>query len=296
MSHGLINILKPPGMTSHDVVSFIRRTYHLKRVGHAGTLDPAAAGILPVALGTGTRLLEYMTDSDKSYRVSLTIGYETDTGDDTGTVTRSAECTMPTRQRIEEVLASFLGNIEQVPPMYSAIKVQGKKLYELARAGVTIERQARSITIHTIKLLSMNQESILFDVTCSKGTYIRSLCTDIGEKINCPVVMSFLVRTRVGAFSLDNACTLEEIESSPDSALLPVDHALGHLPKITLSPEMTKAFKHGQSILCQHDPDCDQVLRRIYDDQDQLIGIGQKKPGTLMMSPVKVLASGSSDN
>ena len=123
MTGGLINVLKPPGMTSHDVVSFIRRTYHLKRVGHAGTLDPAATGVLPVALGPATRMLEYMTDCDKSYRVELTIGYETDTGDDTGTITNSLDCTMPTESQIEEVLSSFLGTIKQVPPMYSAIKI-----------------------------------------------------------------------------------------------------------------------------------------------------------------------------
>ena len=292
MIGGLINILKPPGMTSHDVVSFIRRTYHLKRVGHAGTLDPAAAGVLPVALGPATRLLEYMTDCDKSYRVELTIGYETDTGDDTGTITNSTDCTMPARDRIEEVLASFLGTIEQVPPMYSAIKVQGKKLYELARAGITVERKARTITIHKINLLKMNQKSILFDVTCSKGTYIRSLCTDIGAKINCPVVMSFLVRTRVGSFSLDHAFTLEEIGENSESAILPVDNALDYMPKVILSQEVSSAFKHGQNILISTDDEYGQTLLRIYDHQNSFIGIGQRKAGTAVIIPVKVLISG----
>lgn len=182
MTSGLINVLKPPGMTSHDVVSFIRRTYHLKRVGHAGTLDPAASGVLPVALGSATRLLEYMTDTDKSYRVELTIGYETDTGDDTGAILNNAVCVMPVKTEIEKVLSSFIGTIEQIPPMYSAIKIQGKKLYELARAGITVERQPRIITIHNITLLHIDDTRILFDVTCSKGTYIRSLCSDIGKK------------------------------------------------------------------------------------------------------------------
>lgn len=293
MIGGLINIVKPPGMTSHDIVSFIRRTYHLKRVGHAGTLDPAAAGVLPVALGSSTRLLEYMTDTDKSYRVELTIGYETDTGDDTGSITNTAICSMPTRNQIEEVLASFLGTIEQVPPMYSAIKIQGKKLYELARAGITIERQARAVTIHAIKLLNLNQQSILFDVTCSKGTYIRSLCTDIGKKINCPVVMSFLVRTRVGSFSLEQAFTLEEIAENPDSALLPVDTALSYMPKVVLSSEMATAFKHGQNIFGMMDAEKEQTLLRIYDQQNVFIGIGQKNLGATVIIPVKVLLSES---
>lgn len=292
MTGGLINILKPPGMTSHDVVSFIRRTYHLKRVGHAGTLDPAAAGVLPVALGPATRMLEYMTDCDKSYRVELTIGYETDTGDDTGTITNSTDCTMPDHSHIEEVLSSFLGTIEQIPPMYSAIKIQGKKLYELARAGITVERKARVVTIHEISLLKVNEKSILFDVTCSKGTYIRSLCTDIGTKINCPVVMSFLVRTRVGSFAVDQAFTLEEIGLHPESSILPVDHALGHMPQVILSPELTKAFKHGQNIPTTLSDECDQDLLRIYDHDNVLIGIGQKKANVPTIIPIKVLISG----
>jgi len=292
MTGGLINIVKPPGMTSHDVVSFIRRTYNLKRVGHAGTLDPAAAGVLPVALGPATRLLEYMTDCDKSYRVELTIGYETDTGDDTGTITQRIDCTMPAQSKVEDVLASFLGTIEQIPPMYSAIKVQGKKLYELARAGITIERKARTITIHAINLLQIDQQKILFDVTCSKGTYIRSLCTDIGVKINCPVVMSFLVRTRVGCFSLDQAFTLEEIEKNSASVILPVDNALDYMPKVILSHDMAGAFKHGQNIVIGTHDEKSQTLLRIYDHQNLFIGIGQRKAGTAVIIPIKVLISG----
>lgn len=292
MMGGLINVLKPPGMTSHDVVSFIRRTYHLKRVGHAGTLDPAAAGVLPVALGPGTRMLEYMTDCDKSYRVELTIGYETDTGDATGTIISEQNCTMPTKDILERVLSSFLGKIEQVPPMYSAIKVQGKKLYELARAGITVERKARQIEIHSITLLNITENTILFDVVCSKGTYIRSLCTDIGLQINCPVVMSFLVRTGVGSFLLDQAYSLEEIAERPDEVVLPVDSALAYMARITLSAELTKAFKHGQMISVHRDEEVTGQLLRIYDSQHVLIGIGQEKPGTSLITPIKVLVSG----
>ncbi len=289
MSNGLINVLKPPGMTSHDVVSFIRRNYHLKRVGHAGTLDPAASGVLPVALGTATRLLEYMTDTDKSYRVELTIGYETDTGDDTGTVVSTVACSMPTKIEIEQVLSSFIGTIEQIPPMYSAIKIQGKKLYELARAGITVERQPRIITIHSIALLHMDDTRILFDVTCSKGTYIRSLCSDIGQQINCPVVMSFLVRTHVGDFPLEKSFTLQEIEENPQDALLPLDYALEHMPKLILAPEMAQAFKYGQTIINHTLKVSNQELLRIYEQENLFIGIGQINTDTAVITPIKVI-------
>jgi len=289
MSNGLINVLKPPGMTSHDVVSFIRRTYHLKRVGHAGTLDPAAAGVLPVALGSATRLLEYMTDSDKGYRVELTIGYETDTGDDTGTIINQATCNMPEKIEIERILTSFIGRIEQIPPMYSAIKIQGKKLYELARAGITVERQPRTIIIHNINLLYMDNTRILFDVTCSKGTYIRSLCTDIGQKIKCPVVMSFLVRTHVGCFSLEKAFTLQEIEKDPQNAILPLDYALQYMPKLVLTPEMAQAFKYGQAIINHTLKESNQSLLRIYEQESLFIGIGQKNTDTAVITPIKVI-------
>jgi tRNA pseudouridine55 synthase len=289
MSNGLINVLKPPGMTSHDVVSFIRRTYHLKRVGHAGTLDPNAAGVLPVALGSATRLLEYMTDTDKSYRVELTIGYETDTGDDTGTILNRIDCSMPEKIKIEKTLASFIGTIEQIPPMYSAIKIQGKKLYELARAGITVERQPRTITIHRINLLHIDERRILFDVTCTKGTYIRSLCTDIGLKLKCPVVMSFLVRTHVGCFSLERAFTLQEIEQNPLKATLPLDYALEHMPKLVLTPEMAQAFKYGQAIINHTLKESGQTLLRIYEQENSFIGIGQKNTDTAVITPIKVI-------
>jgi tRNA pseudouridine55 synthase len=289
MTSGLINVLKPPGMTSHDVVSFIRRTYHLKRVGHAGTLDPAASGVLPVALGSATRLLEYMTDTDKSYRVELTIGYETDTGDDTGTILNNAVCVMPVKSEIEKVLSSFIGTIEQIPPMYSAIKIQGKKLYELARAGITVERQPRIITIHNITLLHVDDTRILFDVTCSKGTYIRSLCSDIGQKINCPVVMSFLVRTRVGDFSLENSFTLQEIENNSPIALLPLDYALGYMPKVILTPEIAQAFQYGQSIVNSTLTVSKQTVLRIYDQEHSFIGIGQINTDAAVITPIKVI-------
>ncbi|CUH96137.1 tRNA pseudouridine synthase B [Propionispora sp. 2/2-37] len=289
MTAGVINVLKPPGMTSHDVVSFIRRTYGIKRVGHAGTLDPAATGVLPVFFGQATRMIEYVSDCDKSYRVELTFGYATDTGDDTGRIMESAKPPAIDVTLVQSVLQSFTGEIEQVPPMYSAIKIGGKKLYELARSGATVERKPRKVTISAINLLKTNTNSILFDVNCSKGTYIRSLCIDIGQKIGCPAVMSFLVRTRVGQFLLQDARTLEEIGLQAETACQPVDSALQHLPAIELTVEQVQAFRHGQKIICQKNA---AGPIRIYDQNHCLIGIG-KQSETAMLIPLKVFPAGN---
>jgi tRNA pseudouridine55 synthase len=285
MTGGIINVLKPPGMTSHDAVSFIRKVYGIKRVGHAGTLDPAAAGVLPIAVGRATRLIEYFTDHDKSYRVELTLGYETDSGDDTGNIINTSQAAMPPGETIAAVLASFTGAIEQVPPMYSAIKVQGKKLYEFAREGKVIERKARVVRIYKISLLSVVGSTVLFDVDCSKGTYIRSLCIDIGRKLGIPAVMSFLVRTKAGPFLLSDAHTLEEIQEQPELLLEPADGYLS-LPKMILDSDSARAFKNGRNIISDGS-ECNLV--RIYDPLFTFIGIGKRVEKTL--KPVKIIAA-----
>lgn len=286
MSHGILNVLKPPGMTSHDVVSFIRRTYRLKRVGHAGTLDPAAAGVLPVFLGQATRLIEYQADADKSYRAELTFGYTTDTGDDTGEIIESRPFTMPEEKTIRECLNSFEGIIQQVPPMHSAIKVGGKKLYELARAGITIDRQPRSITIHAISLIAVSSQSILFDVTCSKGTYIRTLCLDIGQRLNIPSVMSFLVRTRVGAFHLTSSHSLEEIAAGRDSLLLSEELAVSHLDILRLDQADSTAFRNGRKVSPGNNGVMENRQLRVYDYTGTFIGIASVKGDSV--TPTKV--------
>lgn len=276
---GILNILKPPGMTSHDVVYFVRRIYGLKRVGHAGTLDPAAAGVLPVFLGQATRLVEYLSEADKSYCVELTLGWQTDTGDNTGRVTgKIADFEMPAKSRLQEVLNSFTGDILQAPPMYSAVKVDGKKLYELARVGIEVERKLRPVSIHVIKLLTVSANKILFNVTCSKGTYMRTLCTDIGEKLGLPAVMSFLVRTRVGQFLLDNASTLEEIQAMPGGLLYNKAVAVEHLPRIILSDLEEKRFKNGQTL--QVSTGFNNLLR-VYNQKQEFIGVARQQKETL---------------
>ncbi len=286
MYNGAINVLKPPGMTSHDVVSFIRKTYSIKKVGHAGTLDPAAAGVLPIYIGSATRLIEYLSVCDKTYRVELTFGYQTDTGDDTGSVINRTSFTMPSAAQINNALSSFLGLSTQIPPMYSAIKIAGKKLYEYARRGLEIERQPRGIYISAINLLKINSDSILFDVSCSKGTYIRTLCADLGEKLAIPSVMSFLIRTQVGSFKLADSYTLEEIACNKDMCIIPPDHTISHIPHLVLSPNHSTAFINGQRIAYDNTGN---DLYRIYDTNGIFLGIATTNKHLGYLNPLKVI-------
>lgn len=297
--NGVINVLKPPGMTSHDVVSAIRKIYGLKRVGHAGTLDPAAAGVLPVFLGSSARLIEYLAEAGKSYRALVTFGIETDTGDDTGKIIKKINnFAIPAPSVMEEVLASFIGEIDQLPPMYSAIKIQGKKLYELARRGITIERKPRKVTIYSLNLVRMVSAGILIDITCSKGTYIRTLCQDIGEKLGLPATMSFLVRTKVGKFNLDDTWTLEEIENDKSKACLPADSFLD-MPVVRLDAAELVFFQNGRSsiINCPDKLPADFTVDaslsvKITNRHDKFIGIGRftkLSGGKGQLIPVKVL-------
>ena len=270
MITGVINLLKPPGMTSHDAVSFLRRTYSQKQVGHAGTLDPAAAGVLPVFLGRATRLVEYLANDDKQYRAELMFGQETDTGDDTGTVIRTSDV-IPNSDTVRQSLATFLGSSLQIPPMYSAIKIGGQKLYDLARRGITVERQPRPITIHSIHALQLEGPKLLIDVSCSKGTYIRSLCADIGLRCGSVAVMTFLLRSGVGSFRLESAVSLEEISKNPELAILPAEAALVRMPSITLSLSDTARFLTGQKLYIQKP---EQSLVKVYGADETFIGIG----------------------
>lgn len=288
MAEGFLNVLKPPGMTSHDIVSFVRRTYGLKKVGHAGTLDPAAAGVLPVAVGRATRFIEYLADADKSYRAELTFGFSTTTGDDTGEVLERKDFVLPSQARIEEVLQSFQGEIEQIPPVYSAIKINGQKACDLARKNQQVEIPARKVFLHKLQLLTMQEASIRFDVDCSKGTYIRTLCIDIGRVLDIPSVMSFLVRTRVGSFSLQHAYTLEELRQRPQQALLPISDVLAHLPSVHLEGKQPADFCNGKKIRLYEEPaQADSI--RVYDKDENFLGIAGYDEKHLCLVPMKVL-------
>ena len=294
MTTGLINLLKPPGMTSHDAVSFIRRIYRQKKVGHSGTLDPAAAGVLPVYLGNATRLVEYGESFDKEYRAEVLFGIATDTGDDTGAILRQCPVEPALLDNLESVVHSFLGGYDQVPPMYSALKVAGRKLYELAREGKEVARAARPVEIRAIELLYRNSDRAGIHVACSKGTYIRTLCEDIGSRLNLPATMSFLLRTRVGPFSIEQAATLEEIEAHPDAILLPADLAASHYPAVHFDAVFTRLLKQGQAVnvVPEFLKQGKQGIVRLYSDTGAFFGIGRFSPETGLLSPNKIFGNG----
>lgn len=217
--NGIINVKKEKGFTSHDVVAKLRGILRMKKIGHTGTLDPDATGVLPVCVGKATKVCDLLTDKDKTYVAEVKLGITTDTLDLTGEILAEKEVSV-TEEDIRKSLEDFRGEIQQIPPMYSAIKINGKKLYELARQGKEVERKPRTVTIHELILrdVALDKQEFTIEVTCSKGTYIRTLCQDIGEVLGCGAAMKSLVRTRVGRFTIENAKTLAEIEAQVKSA------------------------------------------------------------------------------
>ncbi len=252
--NGVINVLKPPGMTSSDVVVYLRAKLGVRKVGHTGTLDPEAAGVLPICLGKATRISDYLMHQDKVYRCGMKLGIQTDTSDLTGKVTARTD-QFPEEKQIMESMMSYLGESDQVPPMHSAIKMGGKKLYQLARQGVTLEVPPRRIRIQQIRLLSFHPpDSIQFEVSCSKGTYIRALCRDIGNDLGCGAVMSFLIRTGTGPFFIQKSSSLDEILLAMKQGYLfrliqPMEKVLDPiLPAIFLKEESYEKIRHGNSV------------------------------------------------
>ncbi len=251
--NGVLNVLKPPGMTSHDVVDEVRRLFGLRRVGHAGTLDPGAAGVLPLCLGRATRISEYLLGSDKEYRALLALGASTDTQDAQGTLLREDDASGVTREALEDVLGQFRGTIRQVPPMVSAARHLGQRLYELAREGVDVDRPSRAVTVYRLELVRWwpgRRARAVLDLTCSKGTYVRTLCHDIGNALGVGGYLHFLVRTRHGPFSQEQAVTLEELaaavrEGEPGRYLLAPAAALDFLPAVELRPEEAERVRNG---------------------------------------------------
>ncbi|PTX58627.1 tRNA pseudouridine55 synthase [Melghirimyces profundicolus] len=256
MLHGVIPVRKARGMTSHDVVSRIRRLAGQKKVGHTGTLDPEVEGVLPVCLGQATRIAEYIQELPKRYRGTMTLGSATDTQDQTGRVVEEREVGSLDPEEIDEVFRRFTGEIEQIPPMFSAVKVGGRKLYEWAREGREVPRKPRKVTIHSLRRIGMEkgkQPRIHFDVQCSKGTYVRTLCVDLGRALGYPAHMSGLIRTESGPFSLEDARSLEELESMAengelDRALTGIGEALGHLPAVMVPRETFPDVMNGRPL------------------------------------------------
>ena len=303
---GVLNVLKPPGMTSHDVVDVVRRLARLRRVGHTGTLDPGAAGVLVLCLGRATRLSEFLMDVDKEYRVELRLGVRTSTGDAYGEVLdppAPAEPPRPApprggrRAALEPVLRRFTGEILQVPPMVSAIHHEGARLYELARRGEVVDIQPRPIVVHSIEIVTHDRDwtRLLLHVHCGKGAYIRKLCADIGDALGCGGYAHFMVRLRAGTFQVEQARTLEELaglaaEDALEGALISMDDAVGHLPAVDLSDQGVSDVLHGHAVPVWKvgHAVADDVPVRLRSRRGALIALARAEAG--LLRPFKVLA------
>ena len=251
MIHGIINVYKEKGYTSHDVVAKLRGILGQKKIGHTGTLDPDAEGVLPVCLGKATKVCDLLADKDKTYQAILLLGQTTDTQDTSGKVLQSEEVTSSIKE-VYEVVQSFKGEYHQIPPMYSALKVNGKKLYELAREGKTVERKSRKVQICDIKIHEIVLPRVSMTVTCSKGTYIRTLCHDIGENLGCGGCMEQLLRTQVGQFNVEDGLRLDEIEvlhglGQLDEHIVSIDSMFSMYPAVIVKTEFQKLLSNGNA-------------------------------------------------
>ena len=253
---GLLNINKPSGITSFGIVSLVRRLSGERRVGHAGTLDPAATGVLPVCLGQGTRVIEFLVDTTKTYRAGIELGVSTDTYDASGKVTQQSDFTGISRTQLDAALASFRGQIQQVPPLYSALKHQGKPLYQLARAGIAVELKSRPVCIYKLELIDWQPPLVTVEVDCSKGTYIRSLAHDLGQMLGCGAHLKNLIRLRCGLFDINEAVSLSRLESAFrygywQQFIYPIDSVLTGLMAIVVSDDEAMKIKNGRSLLLE---------------------------------------------
>ena len=305
---GVIPILKPPGMTSHDVVSLIRRVLGIKKAGHAGTLDPEAAGVLPILIGRATKIMPYLEHLEKAYRAEIVFGIATDTMDASGSVTSEKRGFRIPREVLMKALERFEGKIKQVPPMVSAVHHRGKRLYELARQGVVVERPAREVEIFRIEVFNWGHtgmeigfgDSVTIDVRCSQGTYIRALCHDIGEMLGCGAYLLFLLRTESSGFSIGESVTLEELSRAVSSRrthsiVVPISYALRNMPSVAISPEEVSTVAAGGPISRAYLPgDIRNLpdgtkLRLMYDGAVVAIAIASNSGGQYILKPERVL-------
>lgn len=284
MIHGVTNVYKEQGFTSHDVVAKLRGIVGQKKIGHTGTLDPDAVGVLPVCLGRATKLCDMLTDKDKVYEAVMLLGVETDTQDTTGQILKSSETDEITEEQVRAAVLDFVGDYNQVPPMYSALKINGKKLYELAREGKTVERAARRVQIFDIEILSIALPRVTMKVHCSKGTYIRTLCHDIGQKLGCGACMEKLTRTKVSRFEIKDSLTLAQIEvlkkeDRLSEILIPIDQMFANYPSIIVSGEAARLAYNGNGIkdrdVRKDENILDEAYVRVYDDVEDFIGVYQ---------------------
>lgn len=282
--NGIIIIDKPLGRTSHDMVYEVRRLTGIKKVGHTGTLDPMATGVLPVCVGSATKIADMLTLSDKRYIAEMVLGMTTDTQDADGEVL--TECAVTCSEtEIRDAVNSFVGKIEQIPPMYSAIKQNGKKLYELARAGIEVERKSRAVTINSIDILKIDGERVTIDVSCSKGTYIRTLCEDIGIKLGVGAYMNTLRRTKTGPFTLENSYKLNYLYELKErdrlsEALISADKMFEDYPKIILNEKQTRSITNGIRMSYNG---IEGQSYRLYDENKQFLCISKCEDGRLVL-------------
>ena len=282
MLHGVLNINKEKGFTSHDVVAKLRGIVGQKKIGHTGTLDPDATGVLPVCLGKATKLCDMLTDKDKTYETVMLLGKTTDTQDISGEILSEGSLDRIDNDAVIKCIGEFVGDYMQVPPMYSALKVNGKKLYELAREGIEIERKARPVVIHEIKIIEVDLPRVRMEVSCSKGTYIRTLCHDIGQKLGCGACMEELIRTKVSRFHLADSLTLKEVEELKeagklDEILVPIDAMFSEYEAVTLKKEFAAFAYNGNLFMPKHI--CEKISLtdgkqvRVYDEDGTFIAI-----------------------
>ena len=280
MSDGFINLNKNSGMTSHDAVNFVRKIFSTRKVGHAGTLDPQAAGVLPVAVGKATKFIEYLADCQKIYRAEILFGIATDSGDLEGNIiSRADNFKMPTVDEFKAVLKNFIGEIEQTPPKFSAIKIHGRKAYDLARKNINFDMPRRLVKISDIKFVALENDSATIEISCGKGTYIRSLAIDIGEQLKIPATLKNLLRLRVGDFDLKNSVTLDQLDVEN---ILPIESCLNHLPRFELNENRIRAFLNGLPTTI-HAPN--QNSLRIFAG-NKFLGVGRIERGELRSSKI----------
>lgn len=279
--HGIVVIDKPLGGSSNHALQQVKRLYNANKAGHTGALDPLATGVLPLCLGEATKVSQFLLDSDKAYRARIKLGERTDTADSEGEIIARVEAFELSKTAVEEALRQFEGDIEQVPPMYSALKQDGQPLYKLARQGKTVEREARAITVYSIRLtdLDLEAQEVEIEIECSKGTYIRTIADDLGQILGCGGHIIALRRLKAGAFTLDDAVTIETLQAEAeaqgaealDAHLMPIDRAIEDLPKVELSSYTAEFLKHGQAVQVSQPP-ADGLLR-LY-EEGVFIGIG----------------------
>jgi len=305
---GILNINKPWGKTSYSIVAKVKRLTGERRVGHAGTLDPAATGVLPVCLGQGTRIIPFLVDTTKTYQAQIELGTATDTYDATGKITQRGDTSGIDQVQLEAALASLRGLIEQTPPMYSAVKHHGKRLYELARAGIEVERKSRLTRIHRLELIDWQPPVVTIDVVCDKGTYIRSLAHDLGQTLGCGANLKSLIRLRCGLFDIRDSVSVPQLEDAFSRGywqhfIYPIDIALSHWTAVVVSEETGQAIRNGRPVILKNDDSgtgADYLKQhisgqsstsnycRVYTPDGGFLGVLRFSPETAQWQPEKV--------